>query len=251
MIKIFMLGIRDFFLPQVLTRLLVPYLISFIVVITAGAGLVEWLTSGAVAVDGETYSAKSISAALEQSVGAIPLIGGALVWLIHALLVVMFSVAGFFLGTYVIVLLSMFITGFLTPGLVKAIHKQRYPEQELNGFDGMFSSNWRMFSIVLKHFALFLICAPLLLIPIFNAVVLSLLFYSLFRTFMVYDVASNLTTEAEYDRLKPWRNLKLTSLSGFLYGLTLVPFLNIAVPVFAVVVIAHYFFLEPEQTEEA
>lgn len=232
----------DFFTKPMLLRTLLPFFGGFLIMTFLVMGLFDIAFSTAMPIDGEQSSFQQTMADWKATLDNIPLIGSALVWLFEAIGSVLLIVIGFFIVMYGSLFVAMFLTGFLTAGIVGFVGRKHYPDVALESFGSVLTAVMFPIKVLIKFFLMFLVFIPLLFVPLLNVAVLSFLFYYLFRQFLLFDVGSSLLNETDFKRYVRFRNMGLLSLSGILYVLSLLPIINVLVPVFNVLVVSHHFF---------
>ena len=169
---------------------------------------------------------------------------GFIAWLISLSLVQFiitssFYVISIFLAIILSVAIAAIITGFLTPYIVKFINQKYYnynttPEP----------SNIRVLNLIfitfIKFILIFLICIPLLFIPVINLFILNLPFFYLFYRLMLIDVASNTSDRLIFEiDLQKGGGVKFFSASVIFYIITLIPFVGLFSQIFFVIFLSH------------
>jgi len=243
-------SLSDFFSPPILLRVLLPLAAGLAIVATAGVWLAGLLWTTTFHAGGADYSIQSLNQQADVALAGVPLVGPILVFIVVKVLFLLLSVVGAVVGFYALVLVALLITSFLTPGIVAVVHARHYPQCTYHGFGNIFHAISRMTALFLLYGLLFLLTLPLLFVPLINIVTLNLLLYGLFRQSMVFDVGSTICAPADYARLTGIGRRRLLALSAGLYGLSLIPLLNLAVPIYGVVVLSHYFFQGVADTED-
>ncbi len=227
--------------PAILWRLFLPFLISVILVSLMGYSFLvlfltgDWLTQNLVVVE-----INETATQVEQWVATIPLVGGLLVWTAAMLFTLMLSIIGLLLGSYVVLLVAMIITAFMTDSLIKAIRDIHYPEVDYQGHGNFFGLLIKMLGYGVFLLLLLLFTIPLLFIPLINIVWLWLLGFMLFRYALVLDVGQVLMSEQEFQRLRSVWLPKPTLGLMLLYSATIFPFVSFFVPVIGVIYLAHW-----------
>lgn len=169
---------------------------------------------------------------------------GFIAWLISLSLIQFiitssFYVISIFLAIILSVAIAAIITGFLTPYIVKFINQKYYnynttPEP----------SNTRVLNLIfitfIKFILIFLICIPLLFIPVINLFILNLPFFYLFYRLMLIDVASNTSDRLIFEiDLQKGGGVKFFSASVIFYIITLIPFVGLFSQIFFVIFLSH------------
>ncbi|NOQ31105.1 MAG: hypothetical protein GQ570_08295 [Helicobacteraceae bacterium] len=255
-VNLLTISLKDFTNPKIIRIAILPFIVTSIVMyllfFTVANKTIEALgnstiqtTSSSSYVDqngythtekvDETYSGSSIIDFLMK----------------HAITSYLISFFVYTVGSFLILLLSIFISiiviGFLTPHILGIIQKEHYPQIEFKGFGNIFISLLYLLKTFIVMILLFLLLTPLYFIPLINMVVINLPFWYFFHKLLIFDVGSTLNTKEEYDQIVYFNSssLKLKTLS--LYLLSLVPFVILFTSVFYIVYIGHSFFNESKK----
>jgi hypothetical protein len=157
--------------PAILWRLFIPFAASIILVSLMGYGLFgiflvsDFITQNPMVSEVNTWTIQA-----EQSIGAVPFIGALLLWIVTTVMAIIAGVLAFLLGSYLLLLFAMIITGFMTDSLVKAIHDKHYPNVDYVGHGSTLGMLWKMLKYALLLVLLFLLTIPIMLIPLVNVV---------------------------------------------------------------------------------
>lgn len=230
--------------PAILWRLFLPFLISLILVSLMGYGFLamfltgDWITQNPVVLE-----INQTADQVEQWVATIPLVGGLLVWATAMLLTLMLSILGLLLGSYLVLLVAMIITAFMTDSLIKAIRDIHYPEVDYQGHGSFLGLLFKMLGYGIFLLLLLLLTLPLLFVPLVNLVWLWLLGFLFFRYALVLDVGQVLMSEEEFQQLRSVWLPKPTLGLMLLYSITLFPFVSFFIPVLGVIYLAHWMLL--------
>ena len=243
MVDLWLRALADLREPKILMLVAIPFAAALVLVSLLGYGIFGVLIfSDFVTQNPMIIGVQEFSENAENTVGSIPLIGGVLVWLIGALVAIIAGLLGFILGSYLVLLFAMVITGFMTDSLVKAVRDLNYPNLEYSGHGSMSEMLWKMLKYGLGLLLLFLITIPMLFIPVVNLVWFWLLGFAFFRFAVVLDVGMVILPREQFDSVKAFSNWTPTlSLSG-IYSLSLFPLMGLIAPVLAVLALAHYYF---------
>jgi hypothetical protein len=237
------LTLQDLKQPKILVRLFIPFIAGIILVSLMGYGLFGFfLTSDMVTQNPIVQDIQNWEAQAEQSLQAIPLIGGLLLWIIGAVVAVVAGILGVIIGSYLVLLFAMIITGFMTDSLVKAVHDLHYPNVAYEGHGSMWGMIWDVVIFGLKMLLLILLTLPMLLIPLINVLWFWMIGFLFFRYSVVADVGQVILPKQVFENIKPVTNWSLTTPLMILYALSIVPILSFFVPVLAVIAAAHYSF---------
>jgi len=178
----------------------------------------------------------------EQSIGAIPFIGGVLIWIVGMVFAVIAGILGVLLGSYLILLFAMIITGFMTDSLVKAVHDKHYPNTDYFGHGTMTGMIWKLLVYGFLLLLLFIVTIPMLFIPLVNVVWFWLLGFMFFRYSIVLDVGQVILPEKMFNEVKHMTNWTPTSAVAALFLMSTLPLIGLFVPVLAVIALSHYYF---------
>ena len=229
--------------PAIIWRLFVPFIASIILVSLMGYGLFgiflvsDFMTQNPMVAEMHTWTTQA-----EQSIGAVPFIGAILLWVVTTIMAIVAGVLAFLLGSYLILLFAMIITGFMTDSLVKAIHDKHYPNVDYVGHGSTLGMLWKMFKYGLLLLLLFLLTIPMMFIPLVNIVWFWLLGFMFFRYSLVLDVGQVILPESMFNEVKGFGNWTPTLSLGSLFLLSTMPLLGLFIPVLAVIALAHHYF---------
>lgn len=243
MLELYWKTLADLKEPAILWRLFIPFAAAMVLVSLLGYGLFgvllfsDWVTQNPMVVE---FSAWSQSA--QNSIGSIPLIGGLLLWVIGFVVTLVAGVLGFLLGSYLVLLFAMIITGFMTDSLVKVVHDKHYPHTPYSGHGSIGGMLWKLTKFGLLMLLLFLVTFPMLFIPLINVVWFWLLGFLFFRYSLVLDVGQVILPEPLFNRVKGLGNGTSTLTLAGLFALSLLPILSLFAPVLGVIALAHYYF---------
>ncbi len=229
--------------PAILWRLFIPFLASMILVSSLGYGLFGvFLLSDTVTTHPMVVEFTNWSSEAEQVLGSIPVVGALLLWVITAVFAVVVGILGILLGSYLIVLFAMIITGFMTDSLVKAVHDKHYPDIEYHGHGSFGSMLGKMLKFGVVLFLLFILTVPMLFIPLINIVWFWLLGFLFFRYVLVLDVGQVILSETQFQAVKGMTVWPPTLILALFFLLSTFPVLGFFAPVLGVIALAHYYF---------
>lgn len=158
---------------------------------------------------------------------------GFLLYTVGTIFVMMFSV-----------LLTIIIIGFLTPMILKVLHKRHYSHLELNGFGSLLSPLWVALKSLIIMLVLFIVLIPLYFIPLINILAINLPFYYFFHKLLTYDVASTILTEDEYKVIHDKKAYAFRFRTLFLYFLSMIPSIMLFTAVFYIIYLGHSYFIQ-------
>jgi hypothetical protein len=229
--------------PAILLRLFIPFAAGLILVSLMGYGLFGiFLTSDFVTQNPMVQDFNHWEQQAENTIGAIPVIGGIILWFLGFVVAIIAGVIGIILGSYLILLFAMIITGFMTDSLVKAVHDKHYPYTDYTGHGSTAGMIWQVVKFGLLMLLLLLLTLPLFFIPLVNIVWFWLLGFFFFRYSVVLDVGQVILPEAMFNRLRGLTNWEPTSALAILLLLSAFPIIGFFVPVLAVIALSHYYF---------
>ncbi|WP_114416554.1 EI24 domain-containing protein [Marinospirillum perlucidum] len=243
MTRLFWKTLMDLKHPRILWRLFIPFLISIALVSLMGYSAFalfftsEWFLQNPVIVEMEAAATTT-----EQWLMGIPLIGGMLVWVLGFLITILVGVVGLLMGSYLVLLVAMVITGFMTDSLIKAVRDQHYPDQEYSGHGHFLGLIAQIAGFGLLMLLVMLLGLPLFFIPLVNLVWVWTLGFIFFRYALLLDVGQVILSEPEYREAKSIRHWTPTLGMIILYSLTLFPLVSFFAPVLGVIFLAHWMF---------
>lgn len=239
--------------PAILIRLFIPFVAGLILVSLMGYGVFglllnsDFVTQSPLVQDFQTWQEQA-----QSTIGAIPLIGGLILWFLGFAVAVIAGVLGIILGSYLVLLFAMIITGFMTDSLVKAVHDKHYPHTPYSGHGSFLGMTWKLVKFGLLMLLLLLLTFPLLLVPIVNVVWFWLIGLLFFHYAIVLDVGQVILPEPLFKKLKPLSNWQPTSALTVIYAASMFPIVSFFAPVLAVIALSHYYFdqlsIQPKET---
>ena len=256
MLDLFWKTLADLKEPAILWRLFIPFVAAIILVSLLGYGLFgvfmfsDFITNNPLVLQITEYKVEA-----EETIGSVPFIGAAILWILGVAVAVIAGVLGVLLGSYLILLFAMIITGFMTDSLVKAVHDKHYPHTDYQGHGTMSGMLWKLFKFGMLLLLLFLVTIPMLFIPLINIIWFWLLGFLFFRYSLALDVGQVILPEEMFKQVKGLSNWTPTLTLGGFFMLSLIPILSLFAPVFAVIALSHYYFdvlsTMPKRQDEA
>lgn len=229
--------------PAIIWRLFIPFIASIVLVSLMGYGLFGiFLVSDFITQNPMVSEVGNWTTQAEQSIGAVPFIGAILLWVVTTIMAIVAGLLAFLLGSYLILLFAMIITGFMTDSLVKVIHDKHYPNVDYVGHGSTLGMLWKMLKYALLLLLLFLLTIPIMFIPLVNIVWFWLLGFMFFRYSLVLDVGQVILPELMFNEVKGFGNWRPTLSLGSLFLLSTMPLLGLFIPVLAVIALAHHYF---------
>lgn len=238
--------------PAILWRLFIPFAAAIIAVSLMGYGIFGILLfSDMVTQNPMVMQMSEWQQSAETTIGAIPFIGGILLWIIGFMVAIVAGVLGILLGSYLVLLFAMIITGFMTDSLVKVVRDKHYPGLEYQGHGSTLGMLWKLLKFGLLLLLLFIITIPMLFIPVVNIVWFWILGFLFFRYSIILDVGQIILPQAHFEKVKDLTRWTPTNFLGSLFLLSTLPLAGLFMPVMGVIGMAHYYFDElsklPEQ----
>jgi len=229
--------------PAILWRLFVPFIAAIVLVSLMGYGIFGvFIVSDFVTQNPFVQDMQVMAAEAEETIGAIPFVGGILLWVFGIIFALIAGVLGVLLGSYLILLFAMIITGFMTDSLVKAVHDKHYPNTDYEGHGTMLGMIGKMLWYGFLLLLLFLVTIPMLFIPLVNIVWFWLLGFMFFRYAVVLDVGQVILPEKMFNEVKHMTNWTPTLAVAALFLLSTLPLVGLFVPVLAVIALSHHYF---------
>ncbi len=243
MLDLFWKTLSDLKEPAILWRLFIPFGAAIVLVSLMGYGLFGvFIFSDFVTQNPLVAEISAMKTEAEQTIGAVPFVGAAILWLLGIVMAVIAGLLGILLGSYLILLFAMIITGFMTDSLVKAVHDKHYPHTDYQGHGTISGMLWKLLKFGLLMLLLFLVTIPMLFIPLINLVWFWILGFLFFRYSLVLDVGQVILPESIFNEVKGLGNWTPTLTLGGFFMLSLLPVLSLFAPVFAVIALSHYYF---------
>lgn len=236
--------------PKILMLMAVPFVAAIILVSLLGYGIFGFfIFSDFITQNPMILEMQQSMETAEETIGSIPIIGGILLWVVGFVVTLVAGVLGFLLGSYLILIFAMIITGFMTDALVKAVRDLNYPGLEYQGHGSMTEMIWKVFKYALGMLLLFLVTIPMLFIPVVNIVWFWLLGFMFFRYSVVLDVGMVILPKEIYEQNSSSTNWTPTGAQAGIFSLSLLPVMGLIVPVLAVIAQSHYFFDKLSQNQ--
>ncbi len=163
------------------------------------------------------------------------------------------SVVSWIVATFSLFLLAMLmfvlamitaivVIGFLTPSIMKELHKRHYSSLTLESHGNILGSMFHSLKYVMITFILLIVLFPLYFIPFVNILAINLPFYYLFHKFYLMDVGGTAMSKEEFKKMMFFHGNQVRINTFLLYLLSMVPFAVLFTPVFNVLVLGHTVF---------
>ena len=244
------LSFKDFFTSEMVKFSLLPFIITMILMYgiffyIAGIGLDQL---GTLEVQNTTTSMQNgipsvdtVYTVLEGSAIVKFLMSSAITSWIATFLI--YTVGSLFI-LYVSIFVALLVFGFLTPFVLRVIHKRHYIDIDMRGFSNPIESIFLIMKWIAVMLLLFIVFIPLYFVPVLNIIAFNFPLYYFFHKMMTYDVSSNLCTREEDKKIKFFNANSMRIKTLFLYLVSLIPFAIFFGAIFYVIYIGHAYFLE-------
>lgn len=243
-IDIFFRSLKDFFTPKMLKIALLPLLITMFVIYTMFFA----------AADFGLNSLQEMAQAAENGEEVV-LDENAPFYYSWVLFLFQYSITSWIasfliytIGTLVLlqvsVILTLAILGFLTPMILKEVHKRHYSHLSLHGHADLISPLFVLLKSLFVMMLLFIVLIPLYFIPLVQFIAFSLPLYYFFHKLLNYDVSSTLLSKEEFKEIykKEANAFRLRTL--FLYFISMIPFITLFTAVFYVIYLGHAYLVK-------
>ena len=244
------LSLKDFFTAEMLKYSLLPFIITMVIMYAlffyiAGVGLDQLGTltvhSTTATVENGVPNVDTVSAVLQGSSIIKFLMSSAITSWIATFLV---YTIGSLLILYVSIFVAILVIGFLTPYVLKVLHKKHYQDVDMVGFSNPFESLFLVLKWMFIMLLLFVVFVPLYFVPILNVIAFNFPLYYFFHKMLTFDVSSNICTREEDKKIKFFSANSIRLKTLLLYLVSLIPFAVFFGSIFYVIYIGHAYFLE-------
>ena len=252
--KIIFKSVKDFFSSEMLKIALIPVVITMIILYTL------FFTAADFGID----SLQSVVVASQNGQEVIidqnaPFY---FVWATYAITFLfkysfLSWIAGFLfytMGTVLIfqfsIILSLIIIGFLTPMILRILHRKYYSHLKLQGYGNLALPLWVLLKSFLIMTLLFILFIPIYFIPVLNIIAFSFSLYYFFHKLLNFDVSSTILSKEQYKMIykKEAHSFRLRTL--FLYFISMVPFATLFTSVFYIIYLGHVYFIKLDELEK-
>lgn len=253
-IEIIFRSIKDFFSSEMLKIALIPVIITMIILYTlfftaAGFGIDS--LQGVV-----TASQNGQEVVIDENAPFY------FVWATYAIIFLFkYSfiswIAGFLfytMGTVLIfqfsIILSLIIIGFLTPMILKILHRKYYSHLKLQGYGNLVLPLWVLLKSFFIMMLLFILFIPIYFIPVLNIIAFSFPLYYFFHKLLNFDVSSTILSKEQYKIIheKEAHSFRLRTL--FLYFISMIPFATLFTTVYYIIYLGHAYFIKLDELEK-
>ena len=250
-IRLFLFSIKDFFSPQFLKLTLIPFIGSGVVMLA----LFLWITNSDIQMlsnatvsmhktqttnQNGIISTDTTETHLEGGSSIIDFLSGTEIW--SWITDGLFYVVVAFVFASVSILFALVIIGFMTPFVVKIIHKKYYPEVKKEQFGTIFDSLFMLFKTLFVMMMLYFLFIPLYFIPLVGTIAVSFPLYYFFHKMLVFDVGTNLMSRVNYTFMKIAHKGELRVGTLVMYIISMIPVFGLFLSLFYVIYITHLEF---------
>ena len=246
--NIWTVSLKDFFTKKMLQFALIPFvgtiLVMYVLFFGAASAGLDALEQSTLQVERQHYSEHNGVVQQEQETTTVE--GGSAImrflmehtitsWLVSFVVLTVGGLATFILAMFV----ALIIIGFLTPFIVKEVHRRHYSHLSLEHHGSLLGMMLSTTKHVVVTALLLLVLVPFFFVPVLNLVAFNLPFYYLFHKLYLLDVSSETTTKERFKLIMAYHGgtMRMTTLT--LYAVSLIPFAAYFTPVFNVIVLTH------------
>ena len=253
-VEIIFKSVKDFFSSSMLKIALVPLIITMIILYMLFFAAADFGISSLQEIAQSSQNGEEI--VIDENAPFY------FVWMTY-LIVFLFKysftswIAGFLLytiGTVIIlqasVIFSIVVIGFLTPMILRILHKRYYSHLQLHGYGTWFSPIWVLFKSSFMMIFLFVILIPVYFVPVLNIIAFSIPFYYFFHKLLNFDVSSTILSAEQYKIIyeKEANNFRLRTL--FLYFISMIPFATLFTAVYYIIYLGHAYFVKLDELKK-
>lgn len=163
-------------------------------------------------------------------------------------------IAGFLLytiGTVIVlqasVIFSIIVIGFLTPMILRILHKRYYSHLKLHEYGTILLSLWVLVKSFLMMIFLFILLIPVYFVPVLNIIAFSIPFYYFFHKLLNFDVSSTILSKKQYERIHKTEANSFRLRTLFLYFISMIPFATLFTAVYYVIYLGHAYFIKLDE----
>lgn len=250
-IEIILKSVKDFFTSSMLKIALIPLIVTMIVLYMIFFAAADFGIS----------SLQEIAAA-SQNGQEVVIDENAPFYFVWATYLIVFLfkysftswIAGFLfytVGTVLVlqasVILSIVVIGFLTPMILKILHKRYYSHLSLHGYGSLLSPLWVLFKSLFMMILLFIVLIPVYFVPILNVIAFSLPLYYFFHKLLNFDVSSTILSKDEYKAIYKEEGNSFRLRTLFLYIISMIPFATLFTAVYYIIYLGHAYFIKLDE----
>ncbi|RXI28654.1 EI24 domain-containing protein [Aliarcobacter trophiarum] len=252
-IEILKRSFEDFFTGSILKLAFIPLVVALIILYIMFFGVV-----------GFGYESLQLLANSAQSGGEVLIDETAPFYIVWFTYLLIFFFKYSFVSTFAITLIyligaifvfhlgiifALLIIGFLTPSVVKILHKKHYSKLELTPFGTITNAITNALKAIFIMLFLYILFIPLYFIPFINILAFYLPLYYFFHKLLNFDVASTILSKEQYKEIYKKNPIPFRFRTLALYFISTVPFITLFIAVFYVVYLCHAYFIELEEIQ--
>ncbi len=250
-IEIILKSIKDFFTSSMLKIALVPLIVTMIILYMLFFTAADFGISSLQEIAQASQNGQEV--VIDENAPFY------FVWMTY-LIVLLFKysftswIAGFLfytIGTVIVlqasVILSIIVIGFLTPMILKILHRRYYSHLVLHEYGTIPLSIWVLLKSLFMMVFLFIILIPVYFVPILNVLAFSLPFYYFFHKLLNFDVSSTILSKEQFKIIyrEEGNNFRLRTL--FLYFVSMIPFATLFTAVYYIIYLGHAYFIKLDE----
>lgn len=250
-IEIILKSIKDFFTSSMLKIALVPLIVTMIILYMLFFTAADFGISSLQEIAQASQNGQEV--VIDENAPFY------FVWMTY-LIVLLFKysftswIAGFLfytIGTVIVlqasVILSIIVIGFLTPMILKILHRRYYSHLILHEYGTIPLSIWVLLKSLFMMVFLFIILIPVYFVPILNVLAFSLPFYYFFHKLLNFDVSSTILSKEQFKIIyrEEGNNFRLRTL--FLYFVSMIPFATLFTAVYYIIYLGHAYFIKLDE----
>lgn len=250
-IEIILKSIKDFFTSSMLKIALVPLIVTMIILYMLFFTAADFGISSLQEIAQASQNGQEV--VIDENAPIY------IVWMTY-LIVLLFKysftswIAGFLfytIGTVIVlqasVVLSIIVIGFLTPMILKILHRRYYSHLVLHEYGTIPLSIWVLLKSLFMMVFLFIILIPVYFVPILNVLAFSLPFYYFFHKLLNFDVSSTILSKEQFKIIyrEEGNNFRLRTL--FLYFVSMIPFATLFTAVYYIIYLGHAYFIKLDE----
>ncbi|MGB5791596.1 EI24 domain-containing protein [Poseidonibacter sp.] len=250
-IEIFVKSLKDFFSSKMLKISLIPLIITMIIIYSLFFAAADFGITAMQDIAQASQNGEEVVISEDAPFY--------FVWMTY-LLVFLFKysftswIAGFLLytvGSVIVlqasVLFTIVIIGFLTPMILKILHKRHYSHLTLHGHGDLLSPLWILLKSSIIMILLFIVLIPVYFVPVLNFIAFSFPLYYFFHKLLNYDVASTILSDEEFKKIYKTQSGAFRLRTLFLYIVSMIPFITLFTAVFYIIYLGHAYFVKLDE----
>jgi hypothetical protein len=254
-IEIIFKSIRDFFSGSMLKIALIPLFITMVILYMIFFAAADFGISSLQEIAAASQNGQEV--VIDENAPFY------FVWMTY-LIVFLFKysftswIAGFLLytiGTVIVlqasVILSLLIIGFLTPMILKILHKKYYSHLKLQGYGNLFSPLWVIFKSFIIMIFLYIVLIPVYFVPVLNVIAFSFPLYYFFHKLLNFDVSSTILSKEQFEIIYKKEAYSFRFRTLFLYFISMIPFATLFTAVYYIIYLGNAYFIKLDELEKS